>query len=197
MGRKDLTEERTTEILEAFARCIVRYGLDTSLDQVAQEAGMTRSIIRHYIGNREEVVNTLIERIAQGYLAELRAAAAAIPEDQMIPATLDYLFGNAADEEDYEKLVFVVMMTAKERYPQAKQTLVGMFETLVDLFSADLRNVYPQADASHCRGVAYSILALAMSNDSFAWIGMAERYGCAARANAEALIQTLAEYSVT
>lgn len=194
MGRRDLTEERTVEILKAFARCIVRYGLDTSLDQVAQEAQMTRSIIRHYIGNREEVVNTLIERIGASYLAELDAAAATLPEDQLIPATLDYLFAYTASEEEdnYEKLVFIVMMTAKERYPQAKKTLVRMFEALVELFSVDLCKAYPQADADRCREVAYSILALSMSNDAFAWLGMDQTYRRAARASAEALIRTLA-----
>lgn len=192
MGRKDLTEERTAEILAAFARCIARYGLDTSLDQVAQEAGMTRSIIRHYIGNREEVVNTLVEYIAQEYLQQLRNAATGIPDEQMITVTLDYMFGNQADYDDYDKLVFSIMLTAKERYPQAKRTLVGLFETLVDMLNANLSKAYPQADPLRCRGVAYSILALSMSNDSLSWIGMAHDYRHAARTSAEALIQTLA-----
>jgi len=191
MGRKNLTEERTAEILEAFARCMVKYGLDTSLDQVAEEAGMTRSIIRHYIGNREEVVNTLVAHIAVDYLAELRVQAAQIPQEQMISTTLDYLFGDEPSYEDTDKLIFDLMMTAKDRYPQAKKTLVAMFEELVSMFVADLAHAYPQANEAHCRNMAYSVLALAMSNESLLWTGMDQRYGAAARASAEALIRTL------
>lgn len=191
MGRKNLTEERTGEILEAFARCMVRYGLDTSLDQVAEEAGMTRSIIRHYIGNREEVVNALVERITTEFLAELRAEAAQIPQEQMIAATLDYLFSEEPGYDDTDKLIFDVIMTAKDRYPQAKHSVIMMFEELVSIFAADLAHAYPQAEASHCRDVAYSILALAMSNESLVWAGMDSHYSAKARASAEVLIHSL------
>ncbi len=194
MGRKNLTEERTAEILDAFARCMVKYGLDTSLDQVAEEAGMTRSIIRHYIGNREEVVNALIERITGDYLAELRADAEQIPQGQMIVATLDYLFDDDAGYDDTDKLIFDVMMTAKDRYLGAKQTLIVMFEELISMFTDDLTYAYPQADEARCRDVAYSVLALAMSNESLMGVGMDKRYRAAARASAEALIRTLESF---
>lgn len=192
MGRKDLTEKRTAEILDAFARSMIKYGLDTSLEQVAEEAGMMRSIIRHYIGNREEVVNTLIERITREYIAELREEAAQIPQEGMIEATLDYLFTPENDPDDTDKLIFDVMMTGKDRYPRAKQMLIAMFEALIEMFTADLRRAYPHAEESSCRDVAYSIIALAMSHESLAWMGVDARYSTAARASAEALIRALA-----
>lgn len=191
MARKALTNERTDEILEAFARCMVKYGLDTSLEQVAEEAGMTRSIIRHYIGNREEVVNRLMERISHQYLQQLREASAHIPQAQMIGVTLDYLFGTEPSYNDYDKLIMGVMMTAKERYPQAKQTLKTMMDELVLMFSQDLILAYPQVDKIRCQQVAYSILCLAISNDSFLWIGISPNYSTAARASAETLLKTL------
>lgn len=191
MGRKSLTKERTAEILDAFARSMVKYGLDTSLDQVAEEAGMTRSIIRHYIGNREEVVNTLIERITSDFLAELRAEAEQIPQEQAIPATLDYLFAHETGYDDYDKLIFSVMMTAQDRYPQAKQMIIRMFEQLITMFAADLKDAYPRADDARCRDVAYNVLALAMSNESLMDLGMNQRYSTTARLSAELLIRAL------
>ena len=191
MGRKNLTEERTAEILAAFARCMIKYGLDTSLDQVAEEAGMTRSIIRHYIGNREEVINALVARITADYLAELRAEAAQIPQEQMIAVTLDYLFEAEAGYDDTDKLIFDVMMTAQDRYLQAKQTIISMFEELITMFSDDLERAYRQADKVHCRDVAYSVLALAMSTESLMGLGINGRYRTIARTSAEALIRTL------
>lgn len=191
MARKNLTAERTDEILDAFARCMVKYGLDASLEQVAEEAGMTRSIIRHYIGNREEVVNRLMERIAEEYLLELSEAEKTIPHDQMIAVTLDYLFRDAPGYDDYDKLIIGVMMTARERYPQAKHTLMTMLNQLVDMFAADLMEVYPQAGELRCRETAYNIMCLAMSNESFLWIGMNQAYNLAARAGAEALLRLL------
>ena len=60
MGRPNLTEVRTAEILDAFERCVARYGLEgSSLERVAEEAGVKRSILRHYIGNRDEMITGL------------------------------------------------------------------------------------------------------------------------------------------
>ncbi|NJM06754.1 TetR/AcrR family transcriptional regulator [Candidatus Gracilibacteria bacterium] len=67
MGRKSLAEERREDILAAFERCIARYGIDVPLEQIADEAGVKRSLIRHYLGNRDELVEQVIERIAVEY----------------------------------------------------------------------------------------------------------------------------------
>ena len=41
MGRPNLTEVRTSEILDAFERCVARFGLEgSSLERVAEEAGI-------------------------------------------------------------------------------------------------------------------------------------------------------------
>jgi AcrR family transcriptional regulator len=193
MGRRKLTQERTGEILEAFARCLLKYGLDTSLEQVAEEAGMTRSIIRHYIGNREEVVNMLLARIADDYLTALQEAEREIPQEAMIAATLDYLFSGQPGFDLYDKLIFDVMMTAKELYPQGKARLRKLFDDLIELFAADLKAAYPHAPKEECCNVAYSIIALSQSNDSFLWLGLNPAYNRAARTSAEALIQMLSQ----
>lgn len=58
---------RRPQILDAFAACVARYGIDGStLDRVAEEAGVTRALVRHYLGNRDEVVVALAEHHGHG-----------------------------------------------------------------------------------------------------------------------------------
>lgn len=192
MPRKSKSIERTAQILDAFGRCLIKYGLDTSLEQVAEEAGMTRSIIRHFIGNREEVINTLVDRIAKDYVRTLREESEKIPPDERVAATLDYLFAGEPEFEASEKLIMDVLMTAKDRYLTAKRTLITVLEGLVVEFAHDLATTYPKAPVGQCQEVAYSILAMAMSNESLSLAGIDRRYRAAARASAEALIRTLA-----
>jgi AcrR family transcriptional regulator len=195
MGRKNLSEERTAEILAAFARCLVKYGLDTSLDQVADEAGMTRSIIRHYIGNREAVIEALIEQITRDYITALQTTGDLIPLPERIDALLDYLFTDLAAAAAYDKLIIDVLLTAHDRYPTAKAHIVAMLDTLVAMFADDLRAAYPAADAARCQDVAYSVLCLAMNHDSFMSLGMAAARAAhgrgGARRCADALIDTI------
>ena len=64
MGRPKLDDVRRPQILDAFAACVARYGIDGStLDRVAEEAGVTRALVRHYLGNRDEVVVALAEHV--------------------------------------------------------------------------------------------------------------------------------------
>ncbi|MCU0479854.1 MAG: TetR/AcrR family transcriptional regulator [Anaerolineae bacterium] len=191
MGRKSLSEARTNEILDAFGRCIIKYGLDTSLEQVAEEAGMTRSIIRHYIGNREEVVNTLIERVTHDYLNTLQRLGDGIPDEKLIDLLLDYLFGGLPDYDAVDKLILDILMTAKNRYPVAKQRLRDLFTHIITLLANDFQRLYSHNTPDKCREVAYGVLCLAMSNESFVWIGMDAQHHVMARQQAIYLIESL------
>ena len=53
MARPRVTAERREEILAAFARCVARDGVEgASLQQVADEAGLARGLLRHHLGQR-------------------------------------------------------------------------------------------------------------------------------------------------
>lgn len=193
MGRKSLAAKRREELLDAFERCIVKFGLEgTSLEQIADEAGMTRSIIRHYIGNRDALVDALIERIIQQTTAQLQQDYEGLKPAESLQYTLDSMFGPHPTLNPHDKIIIDILMTAQERYPRAKRMLVALFEGIVQSFADDLARVYPQATPSQCRQVAYAILCLAEMHGSFMWLGMNARYNADARAAAEALLQTLA-----
>jgi len=68
MGRKSLKAERVTQILDAFERCMEKKGLEsTTLENVAEEAGVARRIIRHYVGNRDDLIQAAVERIINNF----------------------------------------------------------------------------------------------------------------------------------
>lgn len=185
MGRKSLEEQRREEILAAFERCIPKYGLEASLEQIADEAGVKRSLIRHYIGNREALVDELIARITGEYLAHVQTMSADVP------ATLDFLFADKSDYAHEDLIILQVLITAKDRYPQAKRSLQALFEALVRLFADDLAAAYPDKPAAAYTETAYLIIALSLGNESMMWLGMGADYHAAARRHAEMLLRQL------
>lgn len=192
MGRKSVAEERREEILDAFERCVARYGLEgSSLEQIADEAGMKRSILRHYIGNRDALVDALIERATKTYLEQIEQEFAHVPVEAMIGTILDALFVADPKPDVNDRIVVDVLMTAHDRYPRAKELLRSMFNELVALFAEELQRAYPRATAEQCHGVAYTIWCISTTNDSLAWLGMPQEYRRAARAHAEALVRSL------
>lgn len=192
MGRKSLATERREELLDAFEQCILQYGLEgASLERVAEIAGMTRSIIRHYLGNRDDFIDALIERITVQVLDDYNIANNLDPQE-MIQATLDTMFATERTFNARDKIIIDILMTAKTSYPRAKTMLAEMFEQLISGFAADLRRAYPTATPEACQRVAYAILCLSEMHDSLMLLGMNPRYNADARASAEALLHTLA-----
>lgn len=82
-------------------------------------------------------------------------------------------------------------MPANTLISTTKQSLIQMFNDLIVLFAVDLERAYPQASPAQCQAVGYAIVCLAMSNESFLWLGMSATYNAAARTGAEALLRTL------
>ena len=103
MGRPSIKEKRSAEILDAFGRCVARYGVEGStLERIANEAGVKRTLLRHYIGNRDELIEALGQRIEQDFLHRTRAIFDALPESRRVETLLDTLFdpANQSDSDD-------------------------------------------------------------------------------------------------
>ena len=68
MVRPSLLSTRVNEILVAFEACILNKGIDaTSLEDIAKVAKMKRSILRHYLGNKDEIICALVRRWTEKY----------------------------------------------------------------------------------------------------------------------------------
>ncbi|MFK7915339.1 MAG: TetR/AcrR family transcriptional regulator [Pseudomonadales bacterium] len=66
MPRPSMAVERREQILQAFEACALRKGLEaTTLADVAEQAGLPRPLVRHFMGNRDALVTGLIERMMQ------------------------------------------------------------------------------------------------------------------------------------
>jgi AcrR family transcriptional regulator len=200
MGRKSLADERREEILAAFERCIGRYGLDVSLEQIADEAGLQRPLIRHYIGNRDELVDQLIERIADAYparVAELFRCGC----DRGIDCVLDALFPTAPPDPlqgvlqtaDWDTVLDAVMSTARGRYPRAKERVARMMVEIVDAAADVLTLLYPGAGREACYRAAYAVLCMVQTHESLLLLGLDPRHSAMARASAARLLAELAE----
>lgn len=75
MGRPSIAAERREEILEAFETCALQKGLQaTTLADVAEQAGLPRPLVRHFMGNRSDMVTGLIERMMNRAVAGIEQA---------------------------------------------------------------------------------------------------------------------------
>lgn len=171
MGRKSLEEIRTQQLLEAFIACIPENGVDgTSLEKIAEKAGVTRSIIRHYIGNREMLMAELINHITKTSLVEFERILND-PEKTVMERLNIALFA-PRDNWQTDKIVLNELVNAKEQSASIQKQIAALIETMIDLLTTILRKEMPHRNREAVHELAYILFCISMSQDTLGWIGI-------------------------
>ncbi len=173
MGRKSLAKERIEQILDAFERSIVQYGLDgATLQRVADEAGVKLSMINHYIGKREALVKAMVERFIERYRQDTDAFLASCPPERRLEELLGFYFSEASSSyRPQDNAILSELMALSERDAALKGQLLSLFATLEETFYHELRRSYPSATEQESRKSAYLILSLWNGHATLRWLG--------------------------
>ncbi len=194
MPRRDLTEERTHQILDAFERCVVRRGLvATSLEEIASEAGVKRSILRHYVGNRDALVLAMAERYTQRYLAELSGLDPLTEAPAPIEPLLQALFPPDSQAATSEVLLVEALIAASDDYPELGKWMARLVTRTVDAVSAVLEVNFPARESREVWAVAYGVVSVSFNDGSLGMLGLPKRFRAAALESSRRLISTLAD----
>lgn len=196
MGRPDLSEERTTQILDAFERCVARYGLEgSSLERVAEEANVKRSILRHYVGNRDDLIIALAERVVAKYREHTLIVIKELTEQDRITKLIEFFFPNQSFETAESVLVLEALISAADQYPLIRQLMSGYIDDLVKVTAEQLRQEFPSATRQQCWSVAYGVVCICFNQESLVSLRLPKKYLEGARYCARTLIESLGENS--
>ena len=160
MPRPSLKPQRTEEILDAFQRCIVRYGMHgASLERIAEEANVRRTILRHYVGNRDDLIITLAQRFESRSKASLASFKAMLPKRNRVQTMLELLFGGKDTFDRDENLVADALIVEANRLPEVNRLLTSWFDNFVRFIETELADEYRAAKRSDCHAAALGILS--------------------------------------
>jgi len=190
MGRPKKDEARKEEILEAFERCVIREGVTgTTLQKVANEANLPRSLVRYFVGNRDQMVELLITRVI---------ARASIPLQEFSPDNtehslselLDFLFDGAFKNNTANGVVDRLWELANTD-DEVKNALVGMYSALRTHIEKAMKTEGVGATSFQRSNTAQLLLSLAYGEASFAHLGMSSGKKGSSRQLAELVITQL------
>ena len=194
MGRPSLGAERREQILEAFERCLVTHGLEaTTLEAVAAEAGVQRAAIRHFVGNRDELIAASVDHLTQKYRAsyaeELRSLD---PTGDRLGAILDYLFlGGFVSNLSREGWATDALRAAAACDAEARKSLRRMYGAFEKEIFSELTAAYPRGEPERVRGVSYALMCLAEEGTFMQAVGFPASRARAARDAAGLLVRSL------
>ena len=191
--RRNLSAERRTEILEAFRRCIAEYGLvGSSSRRVASEAGISQSLLTHHFGSRAELVKALVRHVVDEYEEALAEGLEKMSRGKDAEVLLEYLFGRSYSKfSERDDAMFPELEAAATRDVGIRTQLGDVYASYRRILVRFLRKTHPEASATECRRVAYGLMCLSESNQTFRTIDLPGRQSRDALACARALIGSL------
>lgn len=182
-GRPSVARERRAQIFEAALACIRRDGIvGTTLEGIAREAGMSRGHVRHFAGNRDDIIVGAARHFYADESPTDAGRAASVPE------VLDHLFGSEFTRPDDDNRVVHRLIDASRTLPALAGVLVEAYGSMQTDIERAIAAEAPEGDASARDDVAYAVLCLALGNVFVADYDEASARHAVARAAAQALI---------
>ncbi|MBX3578494.1 MAG: TetR/AcrR family transcriptional regulator [Rhizobiaceae bacterium] len=170
MARPPKQEERSEEIMRAFEACVVRKGIaSTKLTDIAQEAGLPRSLVRYFMGNRDDMVDRLIDRLlsrAETSLARIRDEHGAIALHALLDLYVDELFAN-----ELSNTVMGELWHLAESDAHVRERLKGVYGYAIDMLVAAMARE-KIGTAKGRRDAAFVILSMILGQTSLADFGV-------------------------
>jgi len=184
VGRPSIADERVEQILAATGRAFARYGVEgATLERVAAEAGLSRSLVRYFVGNREDLVALYRQRLLDRY--------SALPEESVdgVPATallLEALFDDEPDLDDYAAIDAIL---AAARYDDAlREDVLAFYLRMESSIARAVRHDHADWDEQRVSEAAYQVLTAVYGHWTMHSLGFPADRAAAAREQARAAL---------
>ncbi|MEM9597484.1 MAG: TetR/AcrR family transcriptional regulator [Acidobacteriota bacterium] len=182
-GRPSNRDERYAQVMEALVRCVARFGLKgATLGAVAEEAGLSRPLIRHHLGNRDEILTALQDYVLQSFSDQTRAMMAALPETRPATALIALLFSDLGANAPDMILAFAALTTQAAADADLREACRDSLLTFEAAVAQTLQAEVPGADEVEVQEAAHGITALYFNVTSLSpldmpkeWLGKARR----------------------
>jgi len=193
VARPSVKAERTEEILIAFEHCVALYGVEgATLERLASQSGLQRSLVRHYVGNRNDLVIALVNRFltqSSHSFGELFNHLESLEGNQSLKM-IDMLF-----DTDYmntkQTAVASALVIYSGSHPDIANLLRGWVEDLEKGINYLLKGTYKNEQNENLQDVAAGVVGIYFNVDSLEVLGDMGEFRARSRRSALRLIKTL------
>ncbi len=191
MPRPSVKPERTEEILDAFEHCIARYSVEgATLERVAEQAGVARSLIRHHVGNRDALFDAFVDRYFEHAAQQIDMLFGALPASNRLSVFFQRLF-DPSFANPHSVMVTSALFTAASHDQRLAERLQAWLSEFTGRVEALLAQETPEADALDRRDTANGIVGIYSNLESLIPLGPRPGAHRTARRVAERLVGTL------
>ena len=191
MGRPSLKQEKKKEIIAAAKRLAARSGIGgLTLESIAKEANIARPLVRHNLGNKEQIIAALVEDFtAQSriYLDEYRKR---MSNDNPLTDLVELLFDPSHSDSEFNLLGNALVMEGANSEP-IKVSMRNWTVGFIEFISGAAKIEYPDASKKLVMDCAVGISGLFFSVESMLASGEITGFRESSLASARYLVEKL------
>ena len=191
MARPTLKLERRTQILDAFEACVARYGVEgATLAKTADEAGLARPLVRHNIGNRDDLLKALIDRYLKNSRDKMTALFEALPDDGAVDMLIEWLFDPQYSDAKLVQVASALIMASNDN-PDLAGKMRRWLDEFISSLNDQLAKEFPHADPAKVAAVAAGVTGIYFNVEALYPLGDVQALFASSKQAAFILIRSL------
>ncbi|MEE8599951.1 hypothetical protein [Euzebya tangerina] len=157
VGRPSVVEERRAQIIDAFIDLVGEsQSVDVSVVDVARRAGVARTAVAHFIGDRQALLAAAVAELQDRYQRTLDLALGPDPSPDTY---IDVLFSaDWALQRDNDDRAFDTIVAHARGEDSSRQVVRATFQHFLDALTDSIAAHHPSLDDP--RGRAWAIICL-------------------------------------
>lgn len=196
---RPISEIRKPEIVDAAFNAILKNGLPLiSYDLIAQEADMSRQLIRHYFPDPVELMVAVCDHMAATYRDCLMKGILTARSTERLDTFLDFYFDFLSDrdlEKPRDDGVYDAMFALASAYPVIKTNLHDQYNLLQYTIAHEVQVSHPQLNQKACRELGYLFVSLMYGHwKMVATLGFSTSHNAITRAAVKRLIESYVQH---
>ena len=192
MPRPSMKKIRSEEILAAYAKCIIRFGFEgATQDKIASEANVKRPILRHYLGNRRQMIEALIDYVDIQIEKDLELLKESLPDKRRVGALIDILFDQEHAADDDAGMMMQALVSAAYSYPELNSKTLNWTNGYIKIVKDEIVQEYPNISDERAFQIAFGIVALHFNIDYFSQISIPDTWWAASNNAACTLVRSI------
>jgi len=165
----DQSQDRKTHILKATTKILNTRGLQgLSFESVANEAGLSRQLIRYYFSDLDMLISEMCDYLGNTYREMLVAGIVEVGQVERLRFFMDFLF-DLTDEhrmpanlEAYDAMVAYAVGS-----DQVRERLCGQYKTLGQVIAQELAIAHAELDGPSCEELSFLFVSMMHAHWSF------------------------------
>lgn len=193
-GRPSNKDQRQSEVMKAYVSAVAKYGLDgTTLEIIAKTAGLSRSLIRHHLGNKAEMSEMLTSHVLSEFDEAASQLLTSLPKKGSLETLIKFMTTPHEDSDPELILAFAALTMKCGNNPKLAERIRASIERFEHALCQLIESEYPKNDKESIEAVSNGLVSIYFNVVSLESLSFSKDFYQRSRLAMEKLVNSLKE----